>query len=205
MGIYCSLRLLNFYIIYLYGYHTDMSGPVLSKLFVRYNTPVPWSASPARAKIMYRCIASKNRFLNRLYRFIARNLATCIASSPGKSYYLEICIASSVTKILAQKIVSLYSIFFSKIVYLYRFKRYIFEYRCPPLVKYGKVMQNLPKIRSYTRSKDRPFLFTLPPPPLKERWASYIKKSYVELLPIILKYVCRIYSEDIIISKRCLF
>jgi hypothetical protein len=23
--------------------------------------------------------------------------------------------------------------FFSKIVYLYRFKRYIFEYRCPPL------------------------------------------------------------------------
>ena len=32
------------------------------------------------------------------------------------------------------------------------------------LVKYGKVMQNLPKIRSYTRSKDRPFCFTLPPP-----------------------------------------
>jgi hypothetical protein len=30
-----------------------------------------------------------------------------------------------VTKILANKIVSLYSIFFSKIVYLYRFKRYI--------------------------------------------------------------------------------
>jgi hypothetical protein len=34
---------------------------------------------------------------------------------------------------LANKIVSLYSIFFSKIVYLYRFKRYIFEYRCPTL------------------------------------------------------------------------
>jgi hypothetical protein len=34
---------------------------------------------------------------------------------------------------LANKIVSLYSIFFSKIVYLYRFKRYIFEYRCPLL------------------------------------------------------------------------
>ncbi len=32
-------------------------------------------------------------------------------------------IASSVTKILANKIVSLYSIFFSKIVYLYGFKR----------------------------------------------------------------------------------
>ncbi len=37
------------------------------------------------------------------------------------------------TKILAKKIVSLYAIFFLKIVYLYRFKRYIFEYRCPPL------------------------------------------------------------------------
>ncbi len=35
------------------------------------------------------------------------------------------------TKILAKKIVSLYTIL--KIVYLYRFKRYIFEYRCPPL------------------------------------------------------------------------
>jgi hypothetical protein len=34
---------------------------------------------------------------------------------------------------LAKKIVSLYSIFFSKIVYLYRFKRYIFENRCPSL------------------------------------------------------------------------
>jgi hypothetical protein len=42
-------------------------------------------------------------------------------------------LASSVTKILANKIVSLYLIFFSKIVYLYRFKGYIFEYCCPPL------------------------------------------------------------------------
>ncbi len=67
-------------------------------------------------------------------RFIAQNSTNCIASSPGKSNYLVICIASSVTKILAKKIVSLYAIFFSKIVYLYRFKRYIFEYRCPPLV-----------------------------------------------------------------------
>ncbi len=25
--------------------------------------------------------------------------------------------------------------FFSKIVYLYRFKQYIFEYRCPPLIQ----------------------------------------------------------------------
>jgi hypothetical protein len=51
-----------------------------------------------------------------------------------ENFYLVFSIASSVTKILANKIVSLYSIFFSKIVYLYRFKRYIFEYRCPPLV-----------------------------------------------------------------------
>jgi hypothetical protein len=60
-------------------------------------------------RILYRCIASKNRFLNRLCRFIARkiclyrqkcrfiaqNLTNCITSSPGKSYYLEICVASS--------------------------------------------------------------------------------------------------------------
>ncbi len=38
------------------------------------------------------------------------------------------------TKILAKKIVLLYTIFFSKIVYLYRFKQYIFEYRCPTLL-----------------------------------------------------------------------
>jgi hypothetical protein len=56
-----------------------------------------------------------------------------------------------VTKILVKKIVSLYPIFFSKIVYLYRFKRYIFEYRCPTLdiavlspvaVQYGKNYEN---------------------------------------------------------------
>ncbi len=97
---------------------------------------------------MYRCIASKNRFLNRLYRFIARkiclyiqkcrfitqNLTNFIASSVQENFCLVFSIASSVTKILANKIVSLNSIFFSKIVYLYRFKRYIFAYRCPPLV-----------------------------------------------------------------------
>jgi hypothetical protein len=98
-------------------------------------------------RILYRCIASKNRILNRLYRFIARkiclyrqeyrfiaqNLTNFIASSVQENFCLVFSIASSVTKILANKIVSLYSIFFSKIVYLYRFKRYIFEYRCPTL------------------------------------------------------------------------
>jgi hypothetical protein len=60
--------------------------------------------------------------LDQLYRFIAekiilsRNLYHFIG---GKNF--------------GQKIVSLYSIFFSKIVYLYCFKRYIFEYRCPSL------------------------------------------------------------------------
>jgi hypothetical protein len=99
-------------------------------------------------RILYRCIASKNRFLNRLCRFIARkiclyrqkcrfiaqNLTNFIASSVQENCCLVFPIASSVTKILANKIVSLYSIFFSKIVYLYRFKRYIFEYRCPTLL-----------------------------------------------------------------------
>jgi hypothetical protein len=98
-------------------------------------------------RILYRCIASKNRILNRLYRFIAtkiclyrqeyrfiaQNLTNFIASSVQENFCLVFSIASSVTKILANKIVSLYSIFFSKIVYLYRFKQYIFEYRCPPL------------------------------------------------------------------------
>jgi hypothetical protein len=67
------------------------------------------------------------------YRFIAQNLTNFIASSVQENFCLVFSIASSVTKILANKIVSLYSIFFSKIVYLYRFKRYIFEYRCPTL------------------------------------------------------------------------
>jgi hypothetical protein len=46
-------------------------------------------------------------------------------------------IASSMKKMLPNKIVSLYSIFFSKIVYQYRFNRYISEYRCPPMPKRG--------------------------------------------------------------------
>ncbi len=128
-------------------------------------------------KAKNRCTASKNRFLNRLYRFIARKIqeignrdknvalqhkikpivslhrrekhiiqklvslhqrnsqtwADFIASPVQENFCLVFSIASSVTKILDIKIESLYSIFFSKIVHLYRFKRYIFEYRCPPL------------------------------------------------------------------------
>jgi len=67
------------------------------------------------------------------YRFIAQNLTNFIASSVQENFCLVFSIASSVTKILANKIVSLYSIFFSKIVYLYRYKRYIFAFRCPTL------------------------------------------------------------------------
>jgi hypothetical protein len=58
----------------------------------------------------------------------------CIAASLQEIGLWTDCIAASVTKILVKKIVSLYPIFFSKIVYLYRFKRYIFEYRCPTLM-----------------------------------------------------------------------
>ncbi len=70
------------------------------------------------------CVASsvKLLYLGILYRF-----------SVQENFCLAFSIASSVKKILANKIVSLYSIFFSKILYLYRFNQYIFEYRCPPL------------------------------------------------------------------------
>jgi len=70
-------------------------------------------------------------------------LTNFIASSVQENFYLVFSIASSVTKIFANKIVSLYSIFFSKIVYLYRFKWYIFEYRCPPLTICLKIQKNL--------------------------------------------------------------
>jgi hypothetical protein len=55
-----------------------------------------------------------------------------IASSVQENFFSVFSIASSVKKTLPFKIVSLYSIFFSKIVYQYRL--YIFEYRCPSLV-----------------------------------------------------------------------
>ncbi len=74
------------------------------------------------------------------------------------------------------------------------------------LVKYGKVMQNLPKIRAILEVKIGHFVSPPPPPTLKEMWAPYILKMHIlKLPPVILKYVCRTYSEDIIISKRCLF
>ena len=102
----------------------------------------------------------KNRFLNRLCRFIAvkiclyrknvtkldqlyrfipgkiilsRNLCrfikgihkfgSILSLHGSRKIFVWFSIASSVTKKLANKIVSLYSIFFSKIVYLYCFKR----------------------------------------------------------------------------------
>ncbi len=71
------------------------------------------------------CIASsvKLLYLGILYRFFRCR----------KKFLGVFSIASSVKKILANKIVALYLIFFSKIVNLYCFNRYIFEYRCPPL------------------------------------------------------------------------
>ena len=73
-----------------------------------------------------RFIARKICLLRQKSRFIAQNWSNFIAWSVQENFCLVFSIASSVTKILANKIVSLYSIFFSKIVYLYRFKRYIF-------------------------------------------------------------------------------
>jgi hypothetical protein len=70
---------------------------------------------------LYRFIAGKILLSRNLYRFIG-------------------------DKNFGQKIVSLYSIFFSKILYLYRFKRYIFEYRCPPLLLYRSYIEALVNI-----------------------------------------------------------
>ncbi len=70
---------------------------------------------------MYRFIARKICLYRQEYRFIAQNLTNFIASSVQENFCLVFSFASTVTKILANKIVSLYSIFFSKIVYLYRF------------------------------------------------------------------------------------
>jgi len=86
---------------------------------------------------LYRFIAGKNILSRNLCRFIKgiHKLGPILSLHRCRKILVWIfSIASSVTKILANKIESLYSIFFSKIVYLYRFKRYIYEYRCPTLV-----------------------------------------------------------------------
>ncbi len=93
------------------------------------------------------CCFNPCNFQNRCNRYIFENGLRLGVASSVKLLYLGILyrfigagnffpvfsIASSVKKILPNKIVSLYSIFFSKIVYQYRFNRYIFEYRCPPM------------------------------------------------------------------------
>ncbi len=71
----------------------------------------------------YRFIGVGELFFGFFYRFICAGKLILVLSIP-----------SSVKKTFPFKVVSLYSIFFSKIVYQYRFNRYVFEYRCPSLV-----------------------------------------------------------------------
>jgi hypothetical protein len=94
------------------------------------------------------CRFNPYNFQNRCKRYIFENGLRLGVASSVKLLYLGILyrfigagnffsvfsIASSVKKMLPNKIVSLYLIFFSKIVYQYRFNRYIFEYRCPPML-----------------------------------------------------------------------
>ncbi len=50
--------------------------------------------------------------------------------------------------------------------------------------------------------------FVSPPPPPPHQGdvgPLHFKNAYIKLPPLMLKYVCRIYDEDIIISKHCLF
>ncbi|MFN9944936.1 MAG: hypothetical protein ACK56I_36260, partial [bacterium] len=61
------------------------------------------------------------------------------------------------------------------------------------LVKHGKVMQNLLKNRSLTRSKNRPFCFTLPPP-LEGDVGLYILKMHTLTAAANIK-VCVSYIE----------
>ena len=63
-------------------------------------------------------------------------------------------------------------------------------------------MQNLPKIRALLEVKIGHFVSPLF---LKKMWAPYIIKICTLNYAYIIKYVCRIYIEDISISKRCLF
>jgi hypothetical protein len=57
-----------------------------------------------------------------------------IASSVQENFFFSFFYCFIGDKILPNKIVSLYSIFFSKIVYWYHFNQYILEYPCPPLL-----------------------------------------------------------------------
>jgi hypothetical protein len=64
---------------------------------------------------------------------------------------------------LAKKIVSLYMIFFSKIAYLYRFKRYIFEYRCPSLDTALYICTWMFLVRGLRGIKPHSFMISFPP------------------------------------------
>jgi hypothetical protein len=84
----------------------------------------------------YRFISAGKLFLGFFYRFIGAGklvLSFFYRFIRAGKLFLVFSIASLEKKILPNKIVSLYLIFFSKIVYRYCFNRYIFEYRCPPL------------------------------------------------------------------------
>jgi hypothetical protein len=72
---------------------------------------------------LYRFIGAGKLFFGFFYRFIGA----------GKLFF-GFFYRFIGEKNFAFKIVSLYSIFFSKIVYQYRFNRYLFENRCPSLV-----------------------------------------------------------------------
>jgi hypothetical protein len=84
--------------------------------------------------ILYHFIAGKNILSRNLCRFLSKEFKIgADRFIDAGNLFSVFSIASSVKKILPNKIVSLYLIFFSKIVYWYRFNQYIFEYRCPPL------------------------------------------------------------------------
>jgi hypothetical protein len=87
------------------------------------------------------CVASsvKLLYLGILYRFIAgknilsRNLCHFIGAGKLFSGFFYRFIGE---KNFGQKnCIVLFDFFFSKIVYRYRCYRYIFKYRCPPMVK----------------------------------------------------------------------
>jgi hypothetical protein len=73
-----------------------------------------------------------------------------IASSAQENFLSVFSMASSVKKNLPYKIVSLYSIFFSKIVCQYRFNRSIFEYRCPSLLTLSSTLFHIAFKQGYS-------------------------------------------------------